>query len=216
MKHHASSRARRWLVSVAAVLVVAYLVPYKVAAGNTLFFLRGYSANYRLARGAVLFSRVIDTTAVIREKVFPPGPDHVVRNAAALDDLKLLRPLLVRSNRLSALPHESADGKRVAGACEAVAITGESYRASGWALLKAKGRPPDCVVIAYQTPDAEPILFAISDSIETRWDIARHSWPNDYLWSGWTATFPASRVPPGAKLSFWAVDADEPKLYRLD
>jgi hypothetical protein len=215
LKAGGSWRARRWGLITAAVLVIAYLVPYKVAAGNTLFFLRAYSANDRLGRGAVLFSRVIDTTALIKKKVFPPDPEYVVRNTAALDDLKLLRPPLARSNRLDALPHETADGTHVAGLCEAIRTEGESYHASGWALLKAKSRQADCIVISYETPGAEPIVFAISDSIELRWDIARHSWPNDFLWAGWSATFPRSAVPPGAKLAFWAVDADEPRLYRL-
>lgn len=211
-----SRRARRWGVIVTGVLVIAYLVPFKVAAENTLFFLRNYSANYRLARGAVHFSRVIDTTALIKKKVFPPDPEYVVQNAAALDDLNLLWPPLARSKNLEALPHQPADGTRVAGSCEAVLVAGESYHASGWALLKAKGRPPDGVVISYELPGAEPTLFAISDSVEMRWDIARPTWPNDYLWAGWSATFPRNAVPPGAKLAFWAVDADEPRLYRLD
>jgi hypothetical protein len=211
-----SRRARRWGVITAGVLIIAYLVPYKVAAENTRFFLRAYSANDRLARGALLFSRVIDTTALIKKKVFPPDPEYVVRNAAALDDLKLLRPPLAHSNRLDAFPHEAANGTHVAGLCEVMRIEGESYHASGWALLKAKGRPPDCVVISYELPGAEPILFAISDSVEMRWDIARSSWPNDYLWGGWSATFARNAVPPAAKLAFWAVDADDPRLYRLE
>jgi hypothetical protein len=37
----------------------------------------------------------------------------------------------------------------------------------------------------------------------------------EQLWSGWSATFPQSAVPANARLSFWAVDADEPRLYRL-
>jgi hypothetical protein len=211
-----SRRARRWGVITAGVLIIAYLVPYKVAAGNTLFFLRAYSANNHLARGAIHLSRVIDTTALIKQKVFPPDSQYVVRNAAALDDLNLLRPPLARSNRVEALPHQTADGARVAGLCEVMRVEGESYHASGWALLKAKGRPPDGVVVSYELPGTEPILFAISDSVEMRWDIARGSWPNDYLWAAWSATFPRNAVPPGAKLGFWAVDADEPRLYRLD
>lgn len=211
-----SRHARRCGVITAAVLIIAYLVPYKVAAENTLFFLRAYSANYHLARGAIHFSGVIDTTALIKQKVFPPDPQYVVRNAAALDDLNLLRPPLARSNHLEALPHQPADGTRVAGLCEALLVEGEFCHASGWALLKAKGRVPDSVVISYELPGTEPILFAISDSVEMRWDIARPSWPNDYLWAGWSATFPRNAVPPGAKLGFWAVDVDEPRLYRLD
>jgi hypothetical protein len=207
---------RRWIVCAATILVVAFLVPYKAARASTLFYLRGYGENGRLAKSAILFSQAIDTTAPIKAKVFPPAPANVVRNAAALDDLKLLRPPLIRSNRVNVVAHEIADGNKVAGLCESLVVDGETYRAAGWALLKAKGRPADCVVVSYETPGAEPTLCAISDSFQMRWDIARPSWPNDNLWSGWTVSFPRTAIPPNATLAFWAVDADEPKLYRID
>jgi len=83
-------------------------------------------------------------------------------------------------------------------------------------LLKAKGRPADCVLVSYELPGDEPTIFAISNAIEMRWEITRRlARPNDNLWAGWSATFPRSAVPPNAKLAFWAVDADEPRLYRL-
>jgi len=207
--------SRPSILAVAALLIAGYLVPYEFARENTLFYLRGYAANDRLGKSAVLFSQAMDTSSVIKTRVFPPAPDHVVRNAAALDDLKLLRPPLVRSNLLNASEHEIADGIRVAGLCESIVTGTETCRASGWALLKAKGRPADCVLISYELAGGDPTLFAISDSIEMRWDIARRSWPNDNLWAGWTVTFPQAAVPPNAKLAFWAVDADEPRLYRL-
>jgi hypothetical protein len=209
------ARGGRWAIITAGLFIVAYLVPYQVAATNTLFFLRAYSANYLLARGAVHFSQVIDTTALIRKKVFPPVPEYAVKNAAALDDLKLLRPPLARSNHLEALAHQPADGRQADGRCESILVEGESYHASGWALLRAKGRPPDGVVVSYESPGAEPVLFAISDSVEMRFDIARPTWPNDHLWAGWSVTFRREAVPSGAKLGFWALDADEPRLYRL-
>jgi hypothetical protein len=208
--------APRWGRIAAALLVAAYLVPYKTAATTTLYYLRGLWANDRLARGAMLFSPVIDTTAVIRRTMFPPAPDHVVRNATALDDLKLLRPRLVRSKELNRLPHEPADGTRVAGAFEAMEPSGEFYVASGWALLKTKKRPADCVVVSFELPGVPPVVGAISDVVRNRWDIARYSRPNDDLWSGWGLTLPRASIPPGATLVFWAVDAEEPKLYRLN
>ena len=211
----ASLRRRVWVGATCLVLLVPYLAAYKHSSYNTLFFLRSLSATYRLGRGAVLFSPAFDTSHVIKKVVHPPGEEYVIPEAAALDRLQLLKPPLVRTNRLNAIEHQTADGTSVSGACEVLAAEGESYRASGWALLKAKGRQADCIVIAYEVSDSEPVLFAISDSIQMRWDIARRSWPNDYMWSGWTATFPATKVPPGATLSFWAVDADEPRLYRL-
>jgi hypothetical protein len=57
----------------------------------------------------------------------------------------------------------------------------------------------------------------MSDSLELRWEIARHlPRPNDNVWAGWKITFPRTAVPPNAKVTFWAVDADEPRLYRLE
>jgi hypothetical protein len=199
----------------AAVLVFLYLVPYEIAAKNTLFFLRAKSANDRLGHSAVLFSGVIDTAEVIRKNVFPPRPAHVVQYAAALDRLGLLRPSLARSNLLRDLP-QTADRDRASGACEAIRTDNEVCHASGWAMLKWKARQADCVIVSYELPGAEPVLVAMSDSLELRWDIARHSWPNDYLWTGWKVSFPRNAVPPGAKLSFWAVDADGPTLHRLE
>jgi hypothetical protein len=208
---------RRWAVTFCVVLVAAYLIPYKACAFNTRFFLRGLSAKDRLARAAILFSPALDTTEVIKKTAYPNDARPATHGADALDRLKLLHPPLVRTNRLEALPHEIADGRRASGACESIApVEGNLMRASGWAVLDAKGRPADCVVVAYQTaPDQEWILGAISDSFAMRFEIAKRLGTMEQLWSGWSATFPASAIPPGAKLSFWAVDADEPRLYQL-
>jgi hypothetical protein len=128
----------------------------------------------------------------------------------------LLRPPLVRTNHLGDLPHEDTGSRTASGSCDGVAVTGDVVRASGWAVLEGQGRPADCVAIAYQTsPDQDSILIALSNSFEMRPDIVKRFGTVEQLWSGWTATFPKNSVPSGAKLSFWAVDADAPRLYRL-
>jgi hypothetical protein len=212
-----SYRMRAWVAGTCLLLIVSYLTAFQLCAANTLFFLRSLSAKDRLARAAVLFSATLDTSEVIKKTAYPDNAEPVVRNAAALDRLHLLRPPLVRSNRLNTLPHEIADGERASGSCEAVTeLEPELDRASGWAILNAKGRPADCVVVAYQNPpDQEWIVFAISDSFAMRADTMKKYRDVDYLWAGWTATFPRRLIPPGAKLSFWALDADAPKLYLL-
>jgi hypothetical protein len=217
LKSRPSQRSRALVLAIYLVLAVSYLVPYKFCSANTLFFLRASSAKDRLARGAVLFSGVLDTSEVIKKTAYPDNADPVVRNAAALDQLKLLRPPLAQTNQLNAFPHAMSDGDRASGSCETAVESGqELYRASGWAILNAKDRPADCVVVAYQNPpNQEWIVFAISDSFAMRADTVKHYRNMDYLWAGWTATFPRSAIPPGAKLSFWAVDADAPKLYLL-
>ena len=128
-----------------------------------------------------------------------------------------MRPPLLRTNRLEAIPHDLADGKDASGACETITLNdSELVRARGWAVLNAKGRPPDSVVIAYENPAGDGwVACAMSDSFEMRAEIVKRFHSMDQLWSGWSATFPRTAFPAGAKLSFWALDADEPKLYRL-
>jgi hypothetical protein len=211
------ARRRIWLCAIWLVLAAAYLVPYRAAQRYSHYFLRRYSAETRLARGAVLFSPAFDTSHVIEKISYPSGVDRAVRAAAALDRLHLLRPPLLRTNHLSAMPHEAADQKHVSGFCETVTSVGEElYRASGWSTLTEKGRPADCVVVAYQDPrDQEWIAFAISDSVEMRADIVKRFRSMDQLWAGWTATFSRGGIPAEARLSFWAVNTDEPRLYQL-
>lgn len=208
---------RAWMLAAYSILIIGFLLPYRVAAANTRFFLRSWSAKDRLARGAVLFSSAIDTGEVIKKTAYPGDTARIAQSADSLDRLQLLRPPLLRTNRLSGLPHAVADGKEAVGACDAVTtVEGERMRATGWAALVAQGRPTDCVAVAYQTQsDPDPIVFAISDSFEMRADMVKRFRSMNYLWSGWTVTFPKSAVPPEAKLSFWAVDADQPKLYEL-
>jgi hypothetical protein len=208
---------RRWSYGICLVLLLAYLVPYKACAFNTTFFLRALSARDRLGRAAVLFCQAIDTSEVTKKTAYPNDARPAIQGADALDRLKLLRPSLVRTNRIEALPHEIADGNRASGSCESITpVDGGRIRATGWAALDAKGRPPDCVGVAWQTAADQPwTLCAISDSFAMRPDIIKRLGTMDQLWSGWSATFPQSAVPAGAKLSFWAVDADEPRLYRL-
>jgi hypothetical protein len=212
-----SIRWRGWSYGICGVLLLAYLVPYKVCAFNTTFFLRALSAKDRLAHAAVLFSPAIDTSEVIKATAYPNDARPVVDGADALDRLKLLRPPLVRTNRLDALPHEVADGKSASGTCEAIKpVEDDLLHATGWAALNAKGRPADCVAIAYQTAEDQSWkVFAISDSFSMRAEIVKRFGTMEQLWSGWSATFPSSAVPVGAKISFWAVNADEPRLYQL-
>ena len=159
---------------------------------------------------------MIDTTEIIKKTAYPNDARPVTEGAEALDRLKLLRPPLVRTNRVDGLPNESADGRRASGSCESItALEGNLVRATGWAVLDGKGRPPDCVAIAYQVaPDQGWTLCAISDSFAMRPDIVKRL-GMEQLWSGWSVTLPRNAFPPGAQLSFWALDGDEPKLYRL-
>jgi hypothetical protein len=212
-----AGRSRRYgSVAICLFLAAAYLLPYKACAFNTRFFLRALSAKDRLARAAVLFSPAIDTSEIIKKTAYPNDARPVTEGADALDRLKLLRPPLIRTNQIDALPHQVADGQHASGSCESITLHDGTIRASGWAVLDDKGRPADGVAVAYQTaPDREWTLCALSDSFAMQPEIVKRLRTMEQLWSGWSVTLPRSAFPAEAKLSFWAVDADEPRLYRL-
>jgi hypothetical protein len=207
---------QRFVLVASLIACAGFLVPYQRAAAKTLYFLRYNSAEDRLGHAAVLFSRVIDTSAVMRRVIYPPHPRHAARMAAQLDGFHLLHPQLIRTNVLGDLKCSGVDGRNAAGVAEKLESHDGKRVLSGWATLPRKARPPDAVIVAYQRTDGQWIACAIAEVLALRGDIARRFRNNDELWSGWAATFAADAVPGAAKLSAWAFDADELHVYKLD
>lgn len=198
-----------------AVIAVSLLVLHLLCSAASVDWFRIRSAATRLGHGATLFSQVLDTSHVIKVMMYP-RPDFLRFHANALDRLHLLKPPLIRTKNVREMRHGSADGNGVTGWWDALADTGSGkLSASGWAALKTRGRPADCVVLAHSTPDGE-VIFAISEKVEHRGDVARSlGGGGDYELSGWRATFSRDAVPAGATISAWAVDAKDAKLFRL-
>jgi hypothetical protein len=208
-------RVRVVLPAISTSLAAVYVALYAAGFGTSVDLLEERAARYRLGRAAVVFSHAIDTRPVFhRNNSTIPDTARVL--AGTLDKLGLLQPPLIRTNRVDKLPHEIADGEEAAGQIDRSApMEGGLVSVSGWAALEEKSRPPDCVVLAYQTHAQEWVLLAMSDKIVPRPDVAERLDDEDQLWSGWTAKFAPSAVPPGAKIAAWAFDADESKLYKL-
>lgn len=210
--------SRRWSSAICCLLLAVYLIPYQVCASNSRFFLRALSARDRLAKAAVLFSPALDTSALIKKTAYPNDARPVTAGADALDRLHLLRPPLIRTTRLEELSHTVADGRLASGSCQSITpLDGNLIQARGWAALNAKGRPPDCVAVAYRTTsDGDWTLCALSDSFSMRPEIVKRLRSMDQLWSGWSVTLGRDAFPAEGQLSFWAVDAEEPRLFRLE
>ena len=181
----------------------------------TVRIMYSIAARNRLARTAMTFSPVLETSAVIKRIIYP-APEVAIARAKELDELSILKPRLVRTAAIASLAHEDALNEKVAsGWCDAIQpLDNGQYRASGWAALTGEKRPADAVILAHAVPGGSWTAFAISDAVVKRRDVARLL-GKDQLWSGWFATFPRAAVPPGAVVSAWAVDVEGPKLYRL-
>jgi hypothetical protein len=195
--------------------MVTYLTLELLCAVASVPFFRLRSAAARLGHGAILFSQVIDTSETIRNVNFP-RPDFVRRNADALDRLRLLRTPLVQSREIRKLRHSDTADAVALGWFDVVRVDDSGgVTASGWAALPGRRRPADCVVLAYADDRSEWIVFALSNAVSSRPDVVEALQSREQFWSGWQVIFPRETVPPGAKISAWAVDAKDAKLYRL-
>lgn len=196
------------------VLAISLFGLHAVCSAASIDWFRKRSAATRLGHGATLFSQVLDTSETIKHVMYP-RPAFLRVHADALDRLHLLKPPLIRTRDVREIRRGTADGKAVTGWLDGIAEVGsDKVTAWGWTAIHGKGRPADCVVLAYDTPDGE-VLFAISNVVESRGDVMKSLGERDYELSGWRATFPRAAVPAGAILSAWAVDAKDAKLFRL-
>lgn len=214
-RRHHTARARVAVFAATFFLAAVYLALELICAVASGPDFRLRSATARLGHGAILFSQVIDTSETIRNVNFP-RPHFVRQNAEALDRLGLLRTPLVRTKEISKLRHSDASDAVATGWFDLLNVSGEGrFTASGWAALPGKGRPADCVVLAYADERGEWIVFALSDAVVNRADVVETLKNREQLWSGWRVAFSRDAVPSGAKISAWAVDAKGAKLYRL-
>lgn len=209
-----SARARVAVLSALVLLGAIYLTFHIRCATASLEMFQIRSAHTRLGYGAVLFSPVLDTSSIL-EKVSYPRPNFVRKNADLLDHLHLLRPPLFRTTDISRLRTGKADGIVASGWFDSTKSQDEQVTASGWAALTGKKRPADCVVLAFSEANTWRI-FAISSAVVARPDVAEKLHDSRYRWTGWHAVYPESIVPRGARVSAWALDARDAKLYKLN
>ena len=209
-------RRQRLAVFAAAMLVVTGCFTFMLlCAADSISFFRVRSAAARLGQTAVLFSPALDTSQTTMAVNFP-RPDFARRNADALDRLRLLRTPLVRTCEIAKLRHAEVGTGGAAGWWDGLTIGNDGTNTAwGWAALPETNRSADAVVLAYANERGEWIVFALSDAVLSRPDVARTLGSADQLWSGWRARFAATALPKGVEISAWAINAREPKLYRL-
>lgn len=208
-------KQRLAVLAVVVLLFAGCLMLQILSATASLPFFAIRSAAARLGQSGVLFCLAFDTSSTIQAGNYP-RPLFVQENANVLDRLHLLRTPLVRVRELNKLRHAGAEEGPTSGWCDGLTTASNGARiAWGWAVLTARRRPADAVLLAYADLRGEWIAFALSDAVTQRPDVAATPGRREQLWSGWRAVFAPGATPAGAEISAWAVDAREAKLYRL-
>lgn len=144
-----------------------------------------------------------------------PDLKFLASQANILDRLGYLRPGLVRGDRLQDLEGDKATGNSY-GSLDHVEMHDNLYFVSGTASLPYRDEPADAVLLAYERPNGDCIMFALA---HPQMGIGNWHQPGKKgrRPEQWELSFPADRLPSRpANLTAWAFDANSARTYRLD
>lgn len=169
------------------------------------------------AKSCLVFIYALTDEKCLQEKV-ADNVSNLKQFVKMAEDANLLDAHLVGTRKVQNIQgrkNVSRDGFGY-GAFDAVSQDKDLYVAGGWARLPKRKQPADTVLLTYEKGKDEDIIFAISDTIVERSDVAKVTKNQVYSMSGWQKTFPASNLPKGlVKIKAWAFDSKTSKAYQL-
>ena len=168
------------------------------------------------AKAVVELINVIDDPEAVASPVHPRS--EIVRpRANVLDRLGYLRPPLIRSRAIRQIadPAAKADGHQGAIVRSGRVSTGQ-FAMVGWAILPERRRQADVVVLTYDDPNGEPLIFSLALVGVSVTRVAGAPQEAGYETCGWSKVFDPGGLPPGAHLlRAWAFDAEKCRAYPL-
>jgi hypothetical protein len=132
-----------------------------------------------------------------------------------LDRLGYLRPALVRSRHIREIA--SVSEPATIGEFENIDRSPDgALTASGWAILPGSHRTADAVLLTYDDPDGDPIIFALAEVKSKRADASQRLNDNAYLRCGWTKSWKVGQVPASSHLiRAWSFDAENCRAFQV-
>jgi len=172
----------------------------------------------REGKAGLLLIQVLPDNPLIPELVFP-DVEPTLRQAKRLNEIGLIRPPLIDSPNALKLQESNPAMPSAQGRMERMSPNGpEHLAASGWAISTIRSTPADMVFLTYEDAQGQPNIFTLADIRLRREDVARQFGNQDYLFSGWLAQFPLSKLPqdlPRITIAAWALNTDTGKAVKL-
>jgi hypothetical protein len=164
------------------------------------------------AKAMLLFINLNPDPALVMT-LYPDLKSLTVR-ANTLDHLGFLRPGLVKSLRVREFAATGGSDPTSYGSWDLFTrADNDRYLASGWSALPYRGEPADAILLAYQTPDREILMFRMaSPQPESAGFWHRHNQSEQ-----WHASFSAGELPAvPSTLTAWGFDANTGQAFRLN
>ena len=216
-RDHAGTPQGKIIVGMALTSIVTFLAMLHTF--GSIISVEGWKELERtrlIGKTLVLFINIVDERAALGSYVHAIV-DPLKERANLLDRLGYLRPPLVRSNRVREIADASSPGSAEFGEIEqkGTAENGQ-WGMSGWAILPESGRSADGILITYDDPKGDPVIFELGDMGVPRKDLAAARNQPAYALCGWVKYFDDKKLPDGATvLKVWAFDAEKCRAYRI-
>jgi hypothetical protein len=222
MFHHWRTRAAKasqhvlrfgmGLSALAAILGTLHLMGAFACGGE-------WKGRYRIglnAKAIVSLINVVDDPEAATGAVHPKT-EIIKPRADVLNRLGYLRPPLVRSKAIREIANPAAATSNRYGEIQGSGKTPDGqFGIIGWAILPEKRRDADAVVLTYDDPSGEPLIFSLAMVGIPRTEVAAALKGPGYERCGWGKAFNPSGLPAGARLlRAWAYDAEEERAYSL-
>lgn len=203
---------RRWLSRVTVTSAILFLLWQPLVFARGIQGMKEMRLKLLQAKASVLLIDLVPDQELVN--TLYPDLSFLAAQANILDKLGYLRPGLVRSNRLQDFQGDNASGTNY-GSLEHVETHDNIYVVSGIAGLPYRREAPDAVLLAYERPNGDCIMFALTHpKVGTG---APNPGINGRQFRRWELSFSADRLPlHSAKLTAWAFDANSARAYRLD
>jgi len=209
----ASFLSGRRTTQIAAALAAGFLLWQPLVYAKGIDEMKKMRVTLLQAKASVLLINYVEDPELVN--TLYPDLKFLASQANILDELGYLRPALVRSDRLQDFEGDKATGKGY-GSLDQLETHDKLYVVSGTASLPYRGEPADAVLLAYERPNGDCIMFALT---HPQMGIGHWHQPGKggRRSEHWELSFAADRLPSRpANLTAWAFDANSARAYRLD
>jgi hypothetical protein len=200
------------LAQVSAALAILFLLWQPLVFAKGIQGMKQMRRKVLQAKASVLLIDLVPDPELVN--TLYPDLSFLAAKANVLDELGFLRPRLVRSRRLQDFAGDKAGADY--GSLDKGEISGKMYVVSGIAILPYRREAADAVILAYEKPDGDCIVFALTHpkmgpgSLPVAINGGRN-------FQRWEQSFSGDQLPfRPAKVSAWAFDANSARAFRLD
>lgn len=191
---------RRRLAQVTAASAIVFLIWQPLVFATGIQRMKAMRLKLLQAKASVLLIDLVpDPDLAIS---LYPDLSYLTEKANILDGLGFLRPGLVRSKRVQ--DFEGDKGGNVYGLLDHGEASGKMYVVSGMATLPYRREAADAVILTFEKPNGDCIVFALTH-------------PKIGHNFRWEKSFSGDQLPSRpAKVIAWAFDANSARAFRLD